>query len=174
MTAALPYKISTLIYVRNPSGKVLLLERRKEPNAGLWSPIGGKLETATGESPFEAARREVAEEIGLQVGDGDLHLFSIIAEKNYEARCHWLMFLFDCRIALETMPPDIAEGRFAFYEPEAIEHLPIPETDRASLWPIYFQHRAGFVCLRADCTPGQPLRFVTEQILPAEPHGGRD
>ncbi|MDP0499315.1 MAG: NUDIX domain-containing protein [Verrucomicrobiota bacterium JB022] len=162
---SLPYKISTLVYLHNEAGDLLLLQRNKEPNRGLWSPIGGKLEMPTGESPFEAARRETFEEVGLQVGDHDLHLFCMFAEKNYEARTHWLMFLFDCRKPLQSLPPSIDEGTFAFHRQSEIMRLPIPETDRQSLWPIYFQHRHGFVSLRADCSPGQPLHIVTEQQM---------
>ena len=131
----LPYKISTLIYLRNADDELLLLQRRKAPNAGLWSPVGGKLEMGTGESPHEAAAREVGEETGLQVAPGDLHLFAMMAEKNYEDRCHWLMFLFDCRVPLPGLPPPIEEGTFAFFREQAIHELPIPDTDRASLWP---------------------------------------
>ena len=56
----LPYKISTLLYCFNQRDEVLLLERRKEPNLGLWSPCGGKLKTETGESPYACACREAA------------------------------------------------------------------------------------------------------------------
>jgi 8-oxo-dGTP diphosphatase len=163
MAEPLPYRISTLVYLRNHAGDLLLMERRREPNAGLWSPIGGKLEMGTGESPFEAARREVAEEIGLELADGDLHLFAMIAEKHYEARCHWLMFLFDCQRPLDSLPPDIAEGGFAFHPESAIPRLAIPETDRQALWPVYFHHRKGFVALRADCHPDRPLKVVVEE-----------
>lgn len=167
MPQALPFKISTLIYVRNEADELLLLQRRKEPNKGLWSPIGGKLEMALGESPFEAARRETEEEIGLQISDTDLHLFAMISEKHYEGRIHWLMFMFDCRIRLEDLPPAMDEGTLAFFQPDAIAKLPVPESDRQALWPLYFKHREGFVSLRADCDPTKPLTFVTEQILPA-------
>jgi len=161
----LPYKISTLIYLRNTAGDLLLMERGRHPNRGLWSPIGGKLEMATGESPYEAAMRETREETGLTLKDGDLHLFAMIAEKNYEDRCHWLMFLFDCKVRLAQLPPDIPEGRFAFHAPETIQSLPIPETDRKSLWPVWFNHREHFVALRADCRSSQPLEVVVEETL---------
>jgi 8-oxo-dGTP diphosphatase len=164
----LPYKISVLVFVENRAGELLLIERTKSPNAGLWSPIGGKLEMATGESPFECAAREVGEEIGLKiVGERDLHLFSMIAEKAYEARCHWLMFLFRCRVPLDTLPDPMEEGRFGFFPRAAIDRLPVPETDRQALWPIWDRHRDGFVALRADCHPSQKLDIVVEQILPA-------
>lgn len=165
MSSALPYKISTLVYIHNSAGDLLLLERLKEPNAGLWSPIGGKLQQDTGESPFEAAMREAHEEVGLRLTDGDLHLFGMIAEKNYEARCHWLMFLFDCRRPLDTLPAPIDEGRFAFIPEVELEEREIPDTDRKSLWPLYFRHRNGFAALRADCSPGKELQIVEEQIL---------
>lgn len=161
--ASLPYKISTLIYLRDTRGRLLLLQRRKAPNAGLWSPIGGKLEMATGESPYEAARREVLEEVGLTLGPQDLHLFCLIAERGYEGAGHWLMFCFDCRQRLERLPPAISEGSFAFFDPTDILDLPIPETDRQALWPLYFEHRQGFVALRAECHPGQPLRIIAEE-----------
>jgi 8-oxo-dGTP diphosphatase len=162
----LPFKISTLIYVENAAGEVLLIERRKAPNAGLWSPIGGKLEMSTGESPFEAARREVKEEIGLELADADLHLFGMISEKAYEDSGHWLMFLFVAHTRLEALPPAIDEGGFGFFPLSAIEALPIPETDRLALWPLYRDHRTGFVSLRADCRGGVPLDIVIEQRLP--------
>ena len=46
-------------------GKVLLIRRKFEPNKGRWAPPGGLLEV--GEDPEEAARREVREELGLEV-----------------------------------------------------------------------------------------------------------
>ena len=67
MIAALPalaHKLAVLVFMENAAGEHLLLLRAKPPNLGVWSPIGGKLETALGESPFECAVREVAEETG--------------------------------------------------------------------------------------------------------------
>ena len=171
MSAERPYKISTLIYLRNEADELLLLQRTKSPNAGLWSPIGGKLEMASGESPFEAARRETAEEVGLEVDDADLHLFGMISEKNYEGRVHWLMFLFDCRRRLTALPTPIGEGRFGFFAPTALDALAIPATDRKLLWPHYFAHRAGFAAIRVDCSPGHDLTVVTEQAMPGPAPG---
>ena len=163
MASVLPYKISVLVFIENTAGELLLLLRAKQPNLGVWTPIGGKLEMATGESPFECAVRETAEETGLRITPADLHLFAMIAEKAYQGETHWLMFLFRCKQPIAALPPDIKEGRFAFFTREQINALPIPETDKAALWPIYDQYRDSFVALKADCSRS-PIVITVEQI----------
>jgi 8-oxo-dGTP diphosphatase len=165
----LPYRIAVLVFLENAAGEHLLLHRAKAPNLGAWSPIGGKLEIATGESPFECAVRETREETGFEIGAADLHLFALIAEKAYEGQSHWLMFLFRCMRPVPGLPPDISEGRFGFFSRQAVDGLTLPETDRTALWPIYDRHRERFVALKADCSPGQPVRVVVEEITPREP-----
>lgn len=161
-----PYKVAVLVFIQNKAGEHLLLLRAKPPNLGTWSPIGGKLEMATGESPFECAARETAEETGLAISAADLHLFGMIAEKAYEGQSHWLLFLFRCLRPIDSLPADIQEGRFGFFSRAAIDTLPLPETDRNALWPIYDQHKDHFVALRADCDPTGPLRVTVEQVTP--------
>jgi 8-oxo-dGTP diphosphatase len=160
----LAYKIAVLVFLENPRGEHLLLLRAKAPNLGVWSPIGGKLEMGLGESPFECAVRETREETGFAIGPGDLHLFAMIAEKAYEGQSHWLLFLFRCKKPLAGQPPDISEGKFGFFSRAAIDDLPIPDTDRTALWPVYDRYRDRFVALRADCDPGRPVRVDIEQI----------
>lgn len=167
MTPALPYKIAVLVFLENHAGEHLLLLRAKPPNLGVWSPIGGKLETATGESPFECAVRETREETGHEITASELHLFAMIAEKAYEGESHWLMFLFHCRAPIAALPAEMGEGRFGFFSRAAIDSLPIPETDRNALWPTYDRYRDRFVALKADCAPGQPVKVEVEEITPA-------
>ncbi len=164
--ASLGYKIAVLVFIQNSRGEHLLLLRAKAPNLGTWSPIGGKLETSIGESPFECAVRETAEETSHVVSAADLHLFAMIAEKAYEGASHWLLFLFRCTKPLDTLPAAMDEGRFGFFSREQIENLALPETDRTALWRIYDEHCDRFVALRADCAPGKPLDVVIEQITP--------
>jgi 8-oxo-dGTP diphosphatase len=165
-TVPLSYKIAVLVFLENTRGEHLLMLRAKPPNLGVWSPIGGKLETALGESPFECAVRETFEETGVRVPADEFHLFAMIAEKAYEGQSHWLMFLFRCKRPLAALPPDISEGRFGFFSRAAIAELPIPETDRTALWPIFDQYRDRFVALKADCMPGNPVAVVIEEITP--------
>ena len=163
-TPSLSYKIAVLVFLENGAGEHLLMLRAKAPNLGVWSPIGGKLETALGESPFECAVRETWEETGHRVKADDLHLFAMIAEKAYEGHAHWLMFLFRCRQPLPGLPPDISEGKFGFFARHDIDQLALPETDRTALWPIYDRYRDRFVALKADCAPGKPVVVEVEEI----------
>ena len=140
----LPYKISTLLYCFNGEGEVLLLQRRQEPNLGLWSPCGGKLDTGLGESPYACACREAAEEIGLMMGPADLHLTGIISEHGYLGQAHWLMFLFEVQRKISDLPPPHREGVFRFFNPQELKNLPLPQTDAEMIWPLFWRHRGGF------------------------------
>lgn len=148
---ALPHKISTLLYAFNNDDDVLLLERAKEPNRGLWSPPGGKLHTREGESPWACACREAREELGLDLGPRDLHLTGIISEHGYEGQAHWLMFLFEIRRRVNALPPACDEGRFAFVSRARLGELPLPGSDREQIWPLYWEHRGGFFAAHCRC-----------------------
>ena len=77
---SLPLKISTLIFLRNLKGELLMLKRSNSPNKGKWSPIGGKVEGDQGESPFECAIRETNEESGFQIIENDIQYFACVSE----------------------------------------------------------------------------------------------
>ena len=166
MSAVLSHKLAVLVFLENATGEQLLIRRAKMPNLGNWSPIGGKVETAQGESPFECAVRETEEEADFKIATSDLHLFGMISEKAYEGQSHWLLFLFRCTKPIAHLPPDIDEGQFGFFSREAVNALSLPETDRIALWPIYDKYRDRFVALRADCMPGKPLQVDIEEVTP--------
>ncbi len=161
-----PHKISSLVFIRNLQDELLLIKREKAPNRGCWSPIGGKLDTNSGESPFECAARETAEETGFTVQTSDLHLFGYVAEKAYEGQSHWLMFLFRVIPPIDFTPVRMQEGTFSFFSRSAINQIPIPPTDHQLVWPLWDEHRFGFIALRADFRAGGAVCPITEMILP--------
>lgn len=61
---------ATLCYILD-DGRVLLIEKRRGLGSGLYNGPGGKIEP--GETPREAIRREVREEVGLEVVDPTKH-----------------------------------------------------------------------------------------------------
>ena len=56
--------------IKDEKGRLLLVRRRNEPGAGLWSLPGGRIEP--GETEQQAVVREVREETGLTVDCGPL------------------------------------------------------------------------------------------------------
>lgn len=59
----LPYTLCLIKYRQH----MLLLNRNKEPNMGLWNGVGGKIEQ--NESPCEGVIREAYEETGILLKD---------------------------------------------------------------------------------------------------------
>lgn len=169
----LPYQIATLLYCFDERDEVLLLERTQEPNLGLWSPCGGKLHTAEGESPYACACREAHEELGLTISASHLHLTGIVSEHGYEGQSHWLMFLFEVKPKLKTLPPPHREGRFRLFCRDALDELPLPPTDRERIWPWFWEHRGGFFAAHCICQPNGHYQWSLEESAPLEKRDGR-
>jgi 8-oxo-dGTP diphosphatase len=162
---SLPYKIATLLYCFNEQDEVLLLERAQEPNRGFWSPCGGKLHTDVGESPYACACRETEEELGVKLSASDLHLAGLVSEHGYLGQNHWLMFLFEVKKKLKTLPPVHREGRFQFFPREALDGLKIPQTDKEKIWPWFWQYRGGFFAAHCHCHEGGENEWVLEETF---------
>jgi len=168
----LPYKISTLLYCFNERDEVLLMERVRPPNQGLWSPCGGKLDMETGESPYACACREAREEIGLKLQPSDLHLAGLVSEHGYEGQAHWLMFLFEVKPRLKSLPPAHPEGRFGFFSAPELEQIKLPQTDLEQIWPLFWKYRGGFFSAHCHCHSSKINTWSTEELI-APPNDGR-
>ncbi len=144
-----------LCYLYDADGRLLLLHRIRDPNAGMYSPIGGKLDQQTGESPHACAIREIAEEAGVTVTDDEVRLNGVVSERAYEGRSHWLIFLFEITRPIghdEVAAMHMREGVLEWIPPERIESLEIPDTDREILWPLVREHRGRFFMVDIDCS----------------------
>ena len=153
--AELPYKVAVLCYLYDKDDRLLLLLRSKEPNAGSYSPIGGKLEAAIGESPHACAIREIQEESTVVVSPSDIRLSGMIAETAYEGDTHWMIFLYEVTRPIdpsEIKLMEIDEGTLEWIAVDDVESLTIPQTDREIIWPLVKQHRKGFFAIHIDCT----------------------
>ena len=73
---SLPYTLCFLTH----ADQVLLLQRRKPPNQGLWNGVGGHIEA--GESPLAACLREVSEETGYTLATA--HFAGLLTWEGYE------------------------------------------------------------------------------------------
>ncbi len=160
--ADLPYKIAVLCYLFDDQGRLLLLHRVKPPNRDLYSPVGGKLDQASGESPAACAVREIEEETGVRVNPAELHLTGIVSEAGYDGQTHWLMFLYEVAHPVRVERSSFAEGQLEWHTPGELEKLAIPETDRRVIWPLFWKYRGQFFSVHIDCA-GSELRWQLEQ-----------
>jgi 8-oxo-dGTP diphosphatase len=170
---SLPYKIAVLCYLYDEDGCLLLLHRNKAPNAGMYSPIGGKLEMGEGEGPHECAVREIFEEAGMRVSVEDMRLCGIVSERGYENQTHWMIFLFELTRPVsrdEITAMDFNEGKLEWVPVERVHELPIPETDQKFMWPLVKSHcvggRGGFFMVHIDCSTKPMTWTVTESVKP--------
>ena len=109
---AIPVSAGALIFDR--AGRLLIL---KPTYKSGWTIPGGVME-ADGETPWEACRREVAEECGLQVGTGRLVCMDF--RRPRPGSPGGVRYLFDCGAfsdaslaGIVVQPEEIAEHRFA-------------------------------------------------------------
>ncbi len=116
---------SVLVYARRDA-EVLVMHRNKEPNLGLWVAPGGKLEA--GESPQDAAKREMAEETGLTVGS--LKLRGFCTEVSERLDWEWFLFIFEASSFQGVLQEDLREGSLSWVSVRHyLEDLSIPQAD---------------------------------------------
>ncbi len=162
----LPYKIAVLCYLYDKDNQLLLIHRNKEPNNGCYSPIGGKLEAARGESPHTCAIREIEEEAGVVVDASEIRLFGMLSESAYEGETHWLLFAFEVTRHVdpsEVEQMDMDEGVLEWVHVDEVEHKNIPRTDREIIWDLVRQHRGGFFSVDIDCSSDELKWQVNEE-----------
>lgn len=161
------YRIGVLLYFRSSDGKLLLIRRSKAPNKDLWCAIGGKLEMETGESPFECARREALEEVGMEISDSDLSLRCILSEVDYERTGHWLMFIFEVGKRLNGLPASIEEGEFGFFAISELPGLSMPVLDKHILTERILAGSSKSVDLihAGSGSTGEPSRIEIQETI---------
>jgi 8-oxo-dGTP diphosphatase len=93
---------------------VLLVERGREPSCGKWSLPGGLVEV--GESLQQAVKREVLEEVGLEVSVGDLVavLDRVILDPKGNVEYHYVLldFLCECGQGAAIAATDVTRCAF--------------------------------------------------------------
>ena|SRR5690625_1240068 len=102
------------------AGRVLLIKRGREPNRGLWSLPGGRVEP--GETPQQAVGRETAEETGLRVAVGrELWAFQATAPNGQTYKIH----TFAVRVTAGALRPDDDAADARWVDPSEIDLLPL-------------------------------------------------
>ena len=105
-----------------------LMHRRPEGkhHAGLWEFPGGKVEP--GETPAQAAVREIGEELGIELAEADLKPAAFAQESTQVAGKTIVILLYTCARWRGT-PQPIEGGAVGWFSLQDAEDLPKPPLD---------------------------------------------
>ena len=134
--------------------RVLLLQRRRRPNAGMWNAIGGKIEPE--EDPFAACIREVREETGLVIDAPRLRALLVVTVR--ETNALWVIYTFHALApAGEVAASD--EGDLRWVHPDELPALRTP-ADLPIILPRILQgDGVSVVRLEYPTEDGEPQRI---------------
>jgi 8-oxo-dGTP diphosphatase len=122
--------VGALIHDRE--GRVLLIQRRFEPNKGRWALPGGMLET--GEMLVEASRREAREELGAEIRIEMLFMVSEEIIKDAEGKTRFHFVLVDYLATLDRPDAKITlneeSEKYAWFRPEDLEGIDVSDNTR--------------------------------------------
>lgn len=106
-------------------GKILLIKRRFEPNKGRWSLPGGLMEI--GEDPEGAARREVREELGIEVRVEGLFQVSneVIRDDKGKVKYHFVLVDYLMTPLRDEITLNEESEEYRWFEPQAVEGLDV-------------------------------------------------
>ncbi|MEO1053811.1 MAG: NUDIX domain-containing protein [Bacteroidota bacterium] len=116
-----------VICILKSGDQFLLLKRAKEPNQGLYTPVGGKLDPH--EEPNAAAVRETFEETGIKVPA--MQYCGTLIETS-PVKYNWGSFIYLSEIAF-VEAPYCNEGTLEWIDRAQLLDVPTPPTD----WHIY-------------------------------------
>jgi len=108
-----------------------------------WTVPGGIME-ADGESPWEACRREVLEEVGVRVGRGRLVAVDFLRPR--PSKPGGMRFLFDCGVLAE----DVLRG-ITLQTEELSEHRLVTPADALELLSGPLRRRVGEALATDHC-----------------------
>ncbi|WP_353257837.1 NUDIX domain-containing protein [Hyphomonas sp.] len=80
--------------IRDEEGRLLLIQRLRQPEAGAWGLPGGKIDF--GERAQVTAQREIEEELGIKIEI--LHLACIAETIDRGDGRHWIAPVYEARI----------------------------------------------------------------------------
>lgn len=111
----------------NDDGEVLLAQRPEGKRlAGKWEFPGGKVEA--GESPEQALKRELHEELGIDVSIKDLEPFWFLSHAYPEFGFHLLMPVYLCR-SWEGEPKPLTHNSLIWELPREMHKLDLIKAD---------------------------------------------
>ena len=124
MYVAEGHKQPAVLVILKSEDRFLLLKRKKSPNKGKYTPVGGKLDPY--ESPTKTAIRETFEETGIEVSNPK---YCGVMVESSPTKYNWICFVYVSEIDYLD-PPHCNEGELEWIPVHQLSEIPTPETDR--------------------------------------------
>jgi 8-oxo-dGTP diphosphatase len=118
------HKQPAVLVILKSNNQFLLLKRKKSPNKGKYTPVGGKLDPY--ESPYKAAIRETYEETGIEVS---YMIFCGTMVESSPSKYNWICFVYLSEIDY-IASPKCNEGKLEWIPATHLSKIPTPTTDR--------------------------------------------
>jgi 8-oxo-dGTP diphosphatase len=126
---------AVLVYVRQRDQILMIHRNSKVPgrvdyHEGKWNGLGGKCEF--GESPIEAAKREIQEESGLILTSDQLKPLGVIQFPNFKPKKNedWIVFVF-----FAELNPSDKQRPHKTSEEGDLHWIPASDLLSLNLWP---------------------------------------
>ena len=129
------YIISVQCWIVNSEGKILLTQRSlNKNNGGKWEPTGGLV--ISGETSKQGIKRELKEEIGLEIEDNKIRLIKEIVEENENLNFFRDIYLIKEDINLDELSfnDEVIDAKYVTIE----EFSKMIENNESFEWLKYF------------------------------------
>lgn len=131
------YIISVQCWIVNSEGKILLTQRSlNKTHGGMWEPTGGLV--ISGETSKQGIKRELKEEIGLDINDDKIELIKEIVEDNKDLNFFRDIYLIKTDIDLKELSfkdNEVMDAKYVTIE----EFSKMIENNEAFDWLDYFK-----------------------------------
>lgn len=108
------YYVCCEIWIQNANGQLLMTQRHPDKKAGgLWEFTGGGV--LAGETTRQAAVRELAEELGIEVKESELSLLEVYQQRNYFMDIYVVKKDIDPK-ALVLQPEEVVDAKWVSRE----------------------------------------------------------
>ncbi len=129
------YIISVQCWIVNSEGKILLTQRNlNKNNGGKWEPTGGLV--VSGETSKQGIKRELKEEIGLDIEEDKIRLIKEIVEENEKLNFFRDIYLIKEDINLDELSfnDEVIDAKYVTIE----EFSKMIENNESFEWLKYF------------------------------------
>ena len=129
------YIISVQCWIVNSEGKILLTQRSlNKNNGGKWEPTGGLV--VSGETSKQGIKRELKEEIGLDIEEDKIRLIKEIVEENEKLNFFRDIYLIKEDINLDELSfnDEVIDAKYVTIE----EFSKMIENNESFEWLKYF------------------------------------